>query len=539
MLSLNEALEDLGKLRVRTETHSVDLNLSSAEARTCIDGFISVMSSMLSPDAFAHSVIDTDLLYALPDIIKSPYVNIDPVVRVMYYNALFYGLQLTDGPGGDLTTKAYMKMLESVPAWLESPGDTNMDVHIAALSAWTAMTAHDYQLAWKFHCKSCQHIKSIGIDRLDMVPAKSFEEETERDVGRYTYWYVISIDTFFRLFYGKPTVLRWSPNKVRPPLIFRPDNMHPSALHTTISVVWVRYTLLTVQAIGYIDEHPPHDRNSCVQKADEACSQMEDLISEWRLEEVMNAKDTTDDVRCLLADHIMNIYATIIGIQRLVQQHRTRPGPKDITLRAARRVLSIILDFYADINLNAKFKSITNHFITLYPFCVVFTLYEHIVACTIPDDCESDITALETIGVAMSQSCTERQDLIPFAKTINALNRVSRSLQDERRRGPATVDSSDSVAQGMNMPPTSFDTIQNLMASELPDIDMSAFSSMPDYTANMDGDFQSLGFLRGLENDFVTRNWQTDWWDLGGGGDGDISQMPATDPTGFPYTPHT
>jgi len=169
----------------------------------------------------------------------------------------------------------------------------------------------------------------------------------------------------------------------------------------------------------------------------------------------------------------------------------------------------------------------------------VFTLYEHIVACTNPDDCESDIQSLETIGVAMAQSCAERQDLIPFAKTINALNRVSRSLQDERRRGPATVDSSDSVAQGMNMPPTSFDTIQNLMASELPDIDMSAFSSMPDYTANMDGDFQSLGFLRGLENDFVTRNWQTDWWDLGGGGDGDISQMPATDPTGFPYTPHT
>ena len=61
-----------------------------------------------------------------------------------------------------------------------------------------------------------------------------------------------------------------------------------------------------------------------------------------------------------LTSSSVNIYATIIGIQRLVQQHRTRPGPGDITLRAARRVLSIILDFYADINLNAKFKSITN-----------------------------------------------------------------------------------------------------------------------------------------------------------------------------------
>jgi hypothetical protein len=137
----------------------------------------------------------------------------------------------------------------------------------------------------------------------------------------------------------------------------------------------------------------------------------------------------------------------------------------------------------------------------------------------------------------MTQSCTERQDLAPFAKTINALNRVSRTLQDERRKGPATVESGESVVQGLNMPPTSFDTIQNLMASELPDIDMSAFSSMPDYATNMDGDFQSLGFFRALENDFVTRNWQTDWWDLGGGVDG---QMPETGPTGFPYnTPNT
>jgi hypothetical protein len=220
------------------------------------------------------------------------------------YNALYYGLQLTNGPGGELTTKAYLNILESVPAWLESSNDTVMDVHTAALSGWTALTAHDYQLAWKFHCKACQHIKSSGIDHTDLMPAKSFEEESKRDVGRYTYWYILSIDTFFRLFYGKPTVLRWSPNKVRPPLLFRPDNMQPSALHVTISVVWVRYTLLTVELISYIDSRPPHDQYSCSQKADEYCAQMEEIIVEWRLEELMNGKGAADDVRCLIADHV-------------------------------------------------------------------------------------------------------------------------------------------------------------------------------------------------------------------------------------------
>jgi hypothetical protein len=89
----------------------------------------------------------------------------------------------------------------------------------------------------------------------------------------------------------------------------------------------------------------------------------------------------------------------------------------------------------------------------------------------------------------------------------------------------------------MGLPPTSFDTIQNLMASELPDIDMSALSSMPDYTANMEGDFQSLGFFRALENDFVMRNWQPDWWDLGGGADVAMSQLPEAHPPDFIYHP--
>jgi hypothetical protein len=57
---------------------------------------------------------------------------------------------------------------------------------------------------------------------------------------------------------------------------------------------------------------------------------------------------------------IVNIYATIIGLQRLVQRHQARPGPNNIALRAARRVLNIILDFWIEPNLNVKFKSITN-----------------------------------------------------------------------------------------------------------------------------------------------------------------------------------
>lgn len=204
-----------------------------------------------------------------------------------------------------MTTKAYMKMLESVPAWLESPTETSLDAHTAALSSWTSTTMHDYELSWKFHCKLSRYLISKGIDQVDSTPAKTFAEEDDRDTQRYVYWHTLCMDISFCLFYGKPRVIRWEPNKVRPPLIFRHDNMHPSAISITIGVVWVRYTLLAEEAISYIDNHASHGRgNDLSQKADECCIQLEKLIAEWKFEQLMNDQDVLDDHRYMIADHI-------------------------------------------------------------------------------------------------------------------------------------------------------------------------------------------------------------------------------------------
>lgn len=206
MLLLNEALDDLGKLRVRNDALNVEFRLSTTEARACVEAFIYLMGAMVVPDIFAEA-IDTKFLVALPDIIDSPYVNIEPGVRVMYYNALYYGLQHIHGPGDTLTNQAYLKVLEGVPAWLDASTNTVLDGQTAALTAWTAINNHDYQLSWKFHCKSCQFLKLKGIDQLDVRPAQTWEEEDKRDSYRFLYWHILSTDTLFRLFYKKPTVV--------------------------------------------------------------------------------------------------------------------------------------------------------------------------------------------------------------------------------------------------------------------------------------------------------------------------------------------
>jgi hypothetical protein len=118
----------------------------------------------------------------------------------------------------------------------------------------------------------------------------------------------------------------------------------------------------------------------------------------------------------------------------------------------------------------------------------------------------------------MAQVSSQHQDFMPFAKTINALNKVSRTLQDERRKEKTMNEAGQGgTEQGMGLPSTSFDAFHNLVASELLDLDTSAFSSLPDYPADLEGENYPFGFVRALENDFVARNWQADWWDQGRG----------------------
>lgn len=136
------------------------------------------------------------------------------------------------------------------------------------------------------------------------------------------------------------------PNKVRPPAVIRSDNMQPSISQVTVFVVWMRYTTSTAEMLNEIDACPPHSREEPIQqKVDEFCLKLEDLMVEWRLEAIMADESKDEVLRYLIADHVMNMYAIIIGMKRLVST-RSASSPVDaISLRAARQVAQITLDF--------------------------------------------------------------------------------------------------------------------------------------------------------------------------------------------------
>jgi hypothetical protein len=98
----------------------------------------------------------------------------------------------------------------------------------------------------------------------------------------------------------------------------------------------------------------------------------------------------------------------------------------------------------------------------------------------------------------MAEASTLRPDFVPFARTIHALNKVSRTIQDERRKAVHRED-----ATGVPAP------------HAMPEFDFSAFASSSEIPFNFEDSNQPLGFIRALENDFTSRNRNEGWWDVG------------------------
>jgi hypothetical protein len=152
------------------------------------------------------------------------------------------------------------------------------------LTAWTAIVNFDYQLSWRFHCKSCHFIKKRGLDLLDAIPAATREEEMERNELRPLYWHALWCDMFFRLFYGKPSVIQYSPNKVKPLDIFAMGKVRPKASQVMLVAVFIQSTIMTAEILHLVDTASSHaNEGGLSHKVEQFCCETEELVADWTL----------------------------------------------------------------------------------------------------------------------------------------------------------------------------------------------------------------------------------------------------------------
>jgi hypothetical protein len=124
----------------------------------------------------------------------------------------------------------------------------------------------------------------------------------------------------------------------------------------------------------------------------------------------------------------------------------------------------------------------------------------------------------------MTRTSRLRPHFVPFAKTIDALNRVSRAIQDERVRA-AQAEQQLQAMGGMSSAGEVGIEQQLPLPSAV--FDMSAFQGLASRplsggaahgAGGAEGELDPLGFVRALESDFMARNWHEDWWEMDDGG---------------------
>lgn len=138
--------------------------------------------------------------------------------------------------------------------------------------------------------------------------------------------------------------------------------------------------------------------------------------------------------------------------------------------------------------------------------------------CTDPEDCEGDLRALETLGSVMTQASSLRTDFASMAKTINALNKVSRTFQDDRLKNTPTtarlLSNPDQQSNGFNPPASTLSEFQPPL-SDTSQHAAAEISTFPEFTG--DGYLEALDFVRSLETDLLEGNWHEELWNIDSG----------------------
>ncbi|KAK2813942.1 hypothetical protein FQN50_000343 [Emmonsiellopsis sp. PD_5] len=388
-------------------------------------------------------------------------------------------------------------------------------------------------------------------------------------------------DIMFRLFYNKPYAIHNStiremdlPSLMSP--VSAPRSSQPRAAPTIIYIIWVRLAYITSDFFEYLDNHGS-DRTQRPEdfrrKIFFFCDQIEELMEDWPIEIMMKTSTKDPMAMWLLADVRVAAYTTIILMERkLYGDEYSTVSPR--MLLAARIVLDSIFQF-ASLDLDTSGKpsaaassdedsqrrrrrrsstpliaNAMRSLISFYPFSAFFSLYYHIIACPDPDDCKEDISALERLGAILRSAACVQTEFVPISNAINALNQVSRVIQEQRRaivpasylqgtqlQGPDMPSShgqrpavakrpQQQTGAGYTTPPSPNPlTMTMTTGAETPQIQFPAppedlFSSMeipmlPDASMmGFEDGFEPMEYMRAVENEFIGRNWHESWWNF-------------------------
>jgi hypothetical protein len=240
---------------------------------------------------FFTSLLDAEFMSSLSNIVSSPYIQIDPAVRLVYYNLLFHGFIVGESKTQTRARSLYSHCLGAIKQWQETATGTMMDLVASSLSNWTAIHSFDFKLAWKLHSQACRIAMHLGLHRLDVSPrpSQTKQEEELRNKQRGGFWQLVLVDLFFRLCYDKPSCIsaEASPEAVRIASPVDLTSQRPVAGLYSTQIIWTRITFIGKSFFESYDSVTANEGQKSAEafqsKVDGWCDEIELIITDWRL----------------------------------------------------------------------------------------------------------------------------------------------------------------------------------------------------------------------------------------------------------------
>ncbi|KAG9229101.1 hypothetical protein BJ875DRAFT_475796 [Amylocarpus encephaloides] len=374
VLELGSALVDIHKPKAYVNSIPTD-DKAMIIPPEVIEKWVEYDYCFMQGDLFI-GLIDWDLIKAVPMIMNSPYVNIEPSILLMYYSVLYFGWLLgnenpnyNDRSFADRLYSRSLKLQSECPRTEENQIPRLVD---CVLLSWMAIENMDFANSWKFHCEACHLARVLKFDQIDNPNVQRINHD-QLESKRKGFWQLVHMDYVFRLYFRKPAIITNTKFHVNMPTLQLGTSVQAmaEAIGDTTFVLTSRIAFITTEFF-HIAESTPERRPDKDWKIDSLCDEIESLLVEWRIEDIIETENADNRVgKWLLADLLIHGYSSILLMQHQWYKSVAHEPTFERSLRVARKLLqAFILVSEAQIKLGLM----SLHLAGAYPFMALFSI---------------------------------------------------------------------------------------------------------------------------------------------------------------------
>ncbi|KAJ4266181.1 hypothetical protein NW762_004162 [Fusarium torreyae] len=432
MTVLKDAVDHVQELRKRSFGSNVitsSIDLPTDLAKTWVANFFQHM-----PACMFLSLVDRRVIELLPEMISLPHIHVDPVILVIYYCIMYHGCSLrasntTSTVGIGYMNASYLGCLRAIPSWEREASGTMTDLIAALFVTRVAAEYLDYDLAWRTFRMACEYCQGLNLHKLDSDESHTFFSGAKSDDDRRGFWEVIQIDLFYRLILNTPPAITNNLWKVNLPWLDSDSGSLPQGIQTIAFLASSRVTIVIARFFAMLDDPANTTKNEIVAKTEDLCREMQQIFTEWQLNEWMaNAPENEQEI-WVVADVLLTGYTSIIYMFRkmaLLNSNSPRPPTTDLDIPD-----SLIVEDAA-----RHLIEHLNHLLVIYPFGVTVTALFGAYRCFVafaylantilrsedPQLYMTDIKALERLGNQSTILCRGNRDVMPLVKAMQNIN---------------------------------------------------------------------------------------------------------------------